>query len=370
MSEIHFVQVDAEKMISEAKSALEREIGERLLPGDERLLTLLHVMQHIIGTYALINQVGQSNLLRYAAGEVLDAMGERVATGRIQVGPAETTLAFTLASAQQVAVNIPAGTRATPDGEVYFATTKLLVIPAGSTTGSVLASMQLGDSVEGAKYNGYPPGSINALVDAQLFDMRVENTDESHGGMNRESDEAYRERIMLAPTRFSTAGPKDAYIYHALSANSAVIDAEALRTAPGEITVTLLLEDGLDDPDAIIAGVLDYLNDRTIRPLTDLVHVEAAEPVEYDVELVYYVTLTEEAAVVEAVQGEQGAIAQYHAWQDKELGRDIDPDRLRLLMFAAGAQRIEMAAPVFTEVAATQRARRRTLTIRHEVLPL
>lgn len=366
MSEVHFVAVDAEQMIADAKEALGQEIGERLLPGDERLLVLLHALQHIIGTYALIDQVGRSNLLRYAAGETLDALGERVATERIQARPPETTLQFTLAAAQAVAVTVPAGTRATPDGEVYFATMAPLTIPAGALSGSVTAKAQLADGEDGAKYNGYPVGAIHALVDTQLFEVGVSNTVESYGGMNREEDDAYRERIRLAPTSFSSAGPRDAYIYHALSAHSAVLDATATRTAPGEVTVTLLLEAGADAPEEIVAGVLAHLSDRTLRPLTDLVHVEEAEAVPYNIALTYYVPAAEQAAVVEAVEGAGGALDQYLDWQDRKLGRDIDPDKLRALLFSAGAQRIALAAPAFTEVGERQRAKRGAMTVTHE----
>ena len=48
------------------------------------------------------------------------------------------------------------------------------------------------------------------------------------------------------------------------------------------------------------------------------------------------------------------AVADYQAWQKKQLGRDINPDELRKRVLNSGAYRVEMTAPTYTPVARDQ----------------
>jgi hypothetical protein len=128
MSGIHFVDVDAEKLLNDARRTLEELLGEPLQPGDARYILLMHVMQLLIGGFALIDQTGRSNLLRYAQGDVLDALGERVDTPRLQAAPATAMVRYTLESAMPSPIVVPIGSRMTPDGVGIFATSAGLVI--------------------------------------------------------------------------------------------------------------------------------------------------------------------------------------------------------------------------------------------------
>lgn len=368
MSEIHFVQVDGEKMIREARERLEEKLGERLMPSDERNLLLMHVMQVIIGAYAHIDQAARNNLLRYAWGDTLDAMGERVATARLQAMPAKTAVQCTLSAPRAVTTIIPQGTRVTPDSRAHFATVEALAIPAGQTQGMVDAVSILSEQDSGEGHNGYPPGSINALVDPVPFVATAVNTTVSAGGRGKEGDDEYRERIRLAATRYSTAGPADAYIYHARSANTDVLDAGAERSAPGEVRITILMPDDCVNKGQVLQEVRDAVNDRTVRPLTDLVHVAEAETVPYGVEVTYYVRSANLSATVQAVEGLGGAVQQFTQWQDFKLGRAVNPDRLRALLYDAGAERVEMTQPQYVEIGALQRAKRANLSVRCEVI--
>ncbi len=367
MSEIHFAEVDAGKMIQDARAELERRLGERLQPTDERYLLLAHFMMVIIGTYARIDEAGRQNLLRYAQGEVLDAIGERSATARLAAAPATTILRFTLTTSRAVSTVISIGTRATPDGRTYFATTQAITIPAGKTAGDAPAASVLSGEVSGEEHNGYPVDSITALVDPVPFVAGVSNTTTTDGGRGREEDDAYRERIRLAPTKYSTAGPADAYVYHAMSAGSEVLDASARRTGPGEVEVAVLLADSSGDSAAILDKVLDALNDRTVRPLTDRVAVKQADAIEYKIALTYFTPRTSESTVVQSVEGENGALQRYKQWQDYTLGRSINPDKLRALLYEAGVVRISLLLPEPLLLEAGQRAWCAEMTVTHEV---
>lgn len=106
--------------------------------------------------------------------------------------------------------------------------------------------------------------------------------------------------------------------------------------------------------------------------MTDLVTVSTPEQVECDIDITYYTTPQEEEACVEAVEGKQGAIETYRDWQESKIGRHINPDYLRRLVLspannAAGAVRIEVTSPKYTELERTQVAKIRQVTVKHIV---
>ena len=82
-----------------------------------------------------------------------------------------------------------------------------------------------------------------------------------------------KERAVLSLERFSTAGSKKAYIYHALSANAKVEEASVLNGGPGIVKVYLKTSDMSEETRLSVA---DYLSGEKVRPLTDTVIVENA----------------------------------------------------------------------------------------------
>ena len=48
------------------------------------------------------------------------------------------------------------------------------------------------------------------------------------------------------------------------------------------------------------------------------------------------------------------AVDDYKAWQTEQIGRAINPDELRKRMLNAGASRITLTAPVYTELDANE----------------
>ncbi|OPX45072.1 baseplate J-like protein [Ruminiclostridium hungatei] len=144
MSDINFVTVDSGEILNNLIKAFEEHMGETLYPGDERRQFLYNFVPVLVSAYNSINNTGRGNLLRYASGEVLDSLGEFWDCTRLPAQRARVTLKFSLSAAQTSSTHIPAGTRATPDGTIYFATLQELVIPAGQNQGTVTAKAQAG----------------------------------------------------------------------------------------------------------------------------------------------------------------------------------------------------------------------------------
>ena len=357
---IKFVECDSEKVISELVAQFEEALGETLQPSDERRIFLNQLAQVIVGIKASINDTGNQVLLRTARGEALDAIGEMFGVERLPAAAAKCTLEFTLSSKQSASVTIPLGTRVTTDGNTYFVTEKTLVIAAGSTTGQV-------DAVAletGAKYNGFVAEQIKYIVDNVPYLKGVKNINETSGGSDGETDDNYRERIRLVHESFSTAGCADGYIYWAKTAGAG--DVTVNSPSAGEVNVYVLKTDGTiptaNDP--LISDVLEVVSAKDKRPLTDRVMVLPPNEVKYIVDITYHISADDEKNLLNIEASVSAAVDEYIKWQSEKIGRDINPDKLRKLVLNAGASRVEITTPVYTELDQTQIASLESKSVR------
>jgi phage-related baseplate assembly protein len=353
---IEFVETDARRIERELLGVYEEALGHALYPGDPRRMFLLQMLPVLMALRNDINYTGNANLLPFASGATLDALGLRLGITRLPADAARTELRFTLSGIQAAPIVIPQGTRVTPDGVIYFATVQTLTLQPGETEGVVTAAAILA----GQAHNGFLAGQIKLLVDPLPYVAAVVNVTTSASGSDAESDEAFRERQRLAPASFSVAGPKQAYEYYAKSANIDIADVAVLSPGAGEIRVYPLLRGGLLPDAAMLAKVLAEVSSDSRRPLTDHVEVMPPEAIHYNIDLTYYIAREragEEAVIRRAVEGSGGAVEEYGAWQSAKLGRAITPDALISRIYGAGAYRVVMKSPVFAEVEPYQVAR-------------
>ncbi|HHZ5520148.1 TPA: baseplate assembly protein [Escherichia coli] len=96
-----------------------------------------------------------------------------------------------------------------------------------------------------------------------------------------EEDEAFRERIQLSWSQLNTAGARNAYRFHARSADEDVLDADAYgpeeHGRAGEVDVYVLSREGNGTAsEALLDAISARLNADEIRPLTDFVTVKSA----------------------------------------------------------------------------------------------
>jgi len=104
-----------------------------------------------------------------------------------------------------------------------------------------------------------------------------------------ESDDAFRERIQMAPRGYSVAGPVGAYVFHARNAHGDVLDAAASSPSPGDVVVSILAREGDGTPtNTLLQTVAAALNADDVRPLTDHVTVQAAGIVTYTIHAIIY----------------------------------------------------------------------------------
>lgn len=165
-----------------------------------------------------------------------------------------------------------------------------------------------------------------------------------------------------------------------LSLSGALEEAETVkinitRNMYGRVKIVPICAGGEIPDEDILADVLAACSADDVRPLTDLVQVEAPATYQYDIELEYWTTKANESEVVENVEGSGGAIDQYIYWQGSSLDQDINPDYLRKLILCphweeglTGATRVNIIKPVYTELPSTTVAEfSGKLTVSHKV---
>lgn len=336
LAPVNFLETDAETIRSQIITGFEKASGDTLAAGDPRRLFLLSIADVIIQQRTAINLAAQQNLLSYAQGNYLDALGQLLAVERMAESKAVTTLEFTLSQALGSVYTIPAGTQVT-NGVVTFETDEDLLIPIGQTKGEVSASC----TVAGPVGNDYLAGQVNTIVTPMTFVSGAQNTTITTGGADAESDQDFADRIRLAPNSFSVAGPEKAYVYHAKSVSPAIIDVKVNSPTPGEVDVYVLLTDGTLPTDDTLEQIEDHLSDENIRPLTDYVVVKAPTASNYEIELHYWINQEDSSKAAQIQADVEAAVEQYRLWQQTKIGRDITPGKLLQLVFAAGASRVD-----------------------------
>ena len=370
-----FVEVDSAKLYTSIIGSLMDSCDEALYPGDERRIFGEGIVALFVSMFSLFNDQAKQRTLRYARGNVLDAIGERYNVQRAVPTSASAIFRFSVSEALSENIIIPAGTRITADGSVYFATVETAVLAAWSTSVDILAECTTG----GSNYNGFAVGTVSTLVDLIPYISNVANITASAGGDDGEpydevGDDKYRERIRLSPATQSTAGPESAYRYFVLSADPNIIDVaiDCPEDQPNVVNLYPLMTGGELPGAEVLQKVLDTLSD-DVRPMTDKVNAISPAAVEYQVEIKYYCTKDDEAATIEAIESAGGAIDQYNEWQTAALARDINPDQLRRFILApntgTGAMRVDVIQPTFKELTKAQVAKLSgTPKVSHEVV--
>lgn len=159
-----------------------------------------------------------------------------------------------------------------------------------------------------------------------------------------EGDTELRRRVSLAPDSFTVAGPRTAYIFHALSADGAILDANATSIEPGQVIVSVLARDGDGTADEdLLDAVAAVVNDDEVRPLTDQVTVQSASIVEFAIAAVLHIDFGPDPDIVLA-----NAQARIDAWLEanRRIGRSHSLSGIYAQLHVEGVNRVELTSPV------------------------
>ena len=323
-----------------------------LSKSDPNRIILLGCAQVIYQGLQNIDKGGKMNFLKYAYGEYLDNMAVFKKVTRNPAKFSTVPLKFKLAQKRESATSIPAGTRVTAAHGVYFATTTYAEIPAGELEITVLAEC----TEPGSIGDDYAAGELSTLVDPIGFISKVENVQKSTGGAETESDKNMAERVYLAPSSYSTAGPDDAYAYWIKSSNADIGDVKISSPVPGLVDIRFIMMDGSIPEDTLITAAYEYVNQRDKRPLTDNVQILKPTIEEYEIDLIYYINTSDSNSAFAIQSKVKTAVDAYIFWQGSKIGRDINPDELIARIKYAGAKRAIVSEPTFRRIGETAKA--------------
>ena len=342
------------QMLSDFMEKYQEVTGKKiqLSKSDPNRIIMLSCAQIIYQGLQNVDKAGKMNFLKYAYDDYLENMGALKKVTRNPAKFAQVPVKFTLSGKREAATSIPQGTRVTAAYEVYFATIEYAEIPAGETEITVMTEC----TEAGTIGNDFAAGELTTLVDPIGFISKVSNTEKITGWTEVESDQNMAERIYLAPSSYSTAGPDDAYEYWVKDSNPNIGDVKIISPTPGVVDIRFVMTDGTVPDDTTIAATTAAVTQRGKRPLTDHVQVKKPEIEEYSIDVTYYINTSDSNAAT-AIQAQvESAVEKYKLWQASKVGRDINPDELVANINDAGAKRAVVRAPVFRVIGETAKA--------------
>ena len=343
-----FVSTDTNGIISDLIEGYELIMKSTVRPASPEMQLIRWVAHIIIQERMLNNWSANQNIPSRADGANLDALAELTyIQSRPPAKPAACKMRFEISQPQEQAILIPAGTRVTDSSNtLVWETLADHYIPAGQS--SIEAEVRC--QTPGIIGNGYEAGQINTLVDVYEYYSKCANTNISDGGSNVPTDEEYYELMRASMDAYSCAGARGAYIYWAMQVSTEIADVAASSPTPGVVKIYILMDDGTLATEEIKSKVLAACSADERRPLTDLVTVEDAELVPYNIQFTYYTNRSSNQSGVEIAAAVQAAVDKYIAWQCGKLGRDINPSKLISLLMQTGVKRVDLASPAFTHL--------------------
>ena len=114
--------------------------------------------------------------------------------------------------------------------------------------------------------------------------------------------------------------------------------------------MTVLPVGGGSPDQALLDQVAAVVSGEKVRPLTDQVTVAAPVEKAYAIALRYWIAPEDRSREAEIKAAVAAAVEDYVRETGSHLGRPINPDGLRRRVLLAGACRIDLTAPAYTEV--------------------
>ena len=328
-TELHYLTYDVDEVWSAMQDAYYEAGGDVLYGGDEKEMLLRGVQQIIIQAFAGIDNALRMDTLRYAQREYLEIYGEKRNCLYNKATTAKATITITF-KATGATDTIAAGEAVTADGENMY------LLDEDVVDSGYAQAVTVGVTCEkaGSAGNGLLAGTQmqTLLPHDGVYSIFVAS--DAAGGMDDEDYEVYRERIRSHGLTSITTGPAAQYESAAKAVSTVILDANAIRTAAGQVGVYLLLSDNTGSA-AIIQAVTEALSPNDVRPLTDLVSVALATPISYTLNVKY-----EAPAGTNIASAISDVVTEYQAWQDQVIGQAFNPDKLMAMLYQAGCTRV------------------------------
>jgi len=330
MGHLTFLETDPAVLFQDLKKIFETYADRTLYPAQIENL-LLKTLAYVDSERRIATQyAAEQNLVAYATGPHLDALGANLETPRLQPSKARCEITFTQPAPAAFSFTIQPGVIIkTADGRFAFETITQGHVVQGETT---IEPVQAQCLENGAAANGIPTGMICDLGPA-LQGYAAANTTTPTGGGDLETDEAYRTRLLLTPARFG-GGTADGYRLAALGASPEVADALAVPGAqPGDIQVYILARTSNGGTAAsrdLCLAVAERLNKADVALIGDRVAVDPALDVPYSITADLILRAGHDRDLVRA---KASVLAfEFGAAHSARLGIDVTPTQILLAL--------------------------------------
>ena len=212
---ISFVDTNPDTVVASLIGFYEGLTGKKLQPAQVERIQFNSVAYRLSLLLNQVNETANQCLVAFAIGPALEALAILVGVTRLPATSAQCIVRFLLVDGH-TALTIDQGIRVQSiDGQAVFTTIETLAVSAADTYIDVKCEC----TKDGGVGNGYTPGKVNIILDPRPYVTSATNLDITNGGADEETDVELRERILLAPSAFSVAGPKGAYKFWAKSAH-------------------------------------------------------------------------------------------------------------------------------------------------------
>ena len=340
--EIKIIADDVRTILADTIADYEQRTGKTLQPA--------HIERSIIQSYSYreqlvrkgINHAFLQQFPQFSTGLALDLCGEMMGSYHLKDQAASCILRFSVQGAHGDIV-IPEGTQVQASDSLWFSTIAEIRIRATEQYADIEAVANL----TGSMGNGWQAGQVKTLKTALNAEVSVQNLDTTSGGIETESDDDYRVRILLAPEAFTTCGSIAAYQYHTRSVSQTIADVAVTTPVGGAVKLTILTKQGLPSA-SLLNQVSRYVSAEKRRPLCDTVQVVAPERVAYHI--VANLDLLATYAENEVKQRAENALREYLSARTQKLGLDIVPLDIQTVLKVAGVYNVTLTSPALTEL--------------------
>jgi phage-related baseplate assembly protein len=163
-------------------------------------------------------------------------------------------------------------------------------------------------------------------------------------GVTREGDDSLRRRAQLAPEAFSTAGSEGAYIFQALTADLSIRDVSAVKVnKDGGVKVTVMNSGSDPVPtQQQILHVINRLNSKGIKPLTDVINVAPVKVLRHNVVASITLYPGPDAALIMADIGKALEKVRNNV---SLIGRDLTRSAIISALNQEGVQSVDLISP-------------------------
>ena len=313
----------AKEIYEQMVDLFQKETGLTFSSGGDMAVRLYAVASQIYALYVQADWVNRQCFPQTAVEDYLDLHAQLRGLTRREAAAAEGVIRFETDSAAGTDLVVAAGTVCMTAGGVRFETTQEGTIPAGETAVEVPAR-----AIEPGAAGNAAAGAIRAMAVAPVGVSRCTNPEGFSGGLDAESDEDLRSRVLETFRRMPNGANAAYYEQEAMSFPR--VAAAAVVSRPrgvGSVDVVVSTPAGVPDGE-LLEELQDYFEQR--REIAVDVKVRAPE--------VKQVTVTIRVAAEDNRDGEavrQAVEQAIRSWFDgRLLGQNILRARLGELTFA------------------------------------